>query len=148
MTTIRLTANDGGQCVTAANIHAIRDGAGVLFWTCQEGYSGQSPQQVVYRVDATGQHKVPLEKTVTGRGQLSIIDGALYLNAWNEAEGKVGYLIPVPGWTPYPAAAGVDLGPIQQRLTQIETALGNIGGGSLSERYTQALERLCAFFGL
>jgi len=108
MTITKLTANDGGQCVTAANIHSIKDGAGVLFWTCQEGYSGRGPEQVVYRIDSSGQRKVTLEKTVTGRGQFSIIDGALFLNAWNEAEGKIGYIIPVPGWTPYPPSAGVD----------------------------------------
>lgn len=158
MPVIRLTANDGGQCVTGANIHAAKDGAGVLWWTCQEGFSGRPPEQVVYRIDAGVQRKVTLEKTVTGRGQLSIIDGQLYLDAWNETEGKVGYLIPVPGWTPYPPAQGVpgpagpqgpkgdkgDTGPIGPQGPQ-----GPAGdGGGLSARYTQALERLCAWLGI
>lgn len=153
----RLTASDGGTCVTAANIHAIKDGAGVLFWTCQEGYAGRSPEQVVYRIDGSGvQSKITLPKVVSGRGQLSLIDGQLYLNAWNEAEGKVGYLIPVPGWTPYPAAGAGPQGPQgPQGVPGPKGDKGETGpqgpagsGGGLSARYTQALERLCAWLGI
>lgn len=143
MPIIRLTANDGGACVTAANIHAIRDGAGILWWTCQEGYSGRGPEQVVYRIDGGIQSKVALEKTVSGRGQLSIIDSQLYLNAWSESEGKVGYLIPIPGWTPYPAAGAGPAGPQGPQGPKGDTGAqgpAGSGGGALEPGDRKALD--------
>jgi hypothetical protein len=40
------------------------------------------------------------------------------------------------------------LGAIEQRLTAIETALGNLDSVGLDARYTVALERLCGLLGI
>lgn len=111
MPIIRFAPNDGGFAITGANIKHLRDGAGVIFWTAQISYSGRA-EQVVYRIEPSGaQSKVVLPKVVSGRGDFVLDSGQLYLDAWAEGEGKVAYGIPVPGWTPYPAAGVGPQGP-------------------------------------
>jgi hypothetical protein len=106
MNITRVTTGGFGSAVTGADISAQVDGSGAIFWTCQVGIKDQPSQQTVFRIDPeTGiQERVPMPIVLTGRGQLTIINGQLVLCAWNEKEGKVGYFVPVPKWVPTPAA--------------------------------------------
>ena len=90
------------------------DGAGVLFLSCFVGKS-----QRVYKLVAGAWVAVSLEADPTARGVLDVdTDGRCYLTAWDDRAAAL-WRIPVPGWV---------------RPAQ---------GGGLSERYREALTRLC-----
>jgi hypothetical protein len=84
--------------VTGADISTVRDASdGTLYWSCQVAVPQQAPQQAVYHWINNVSTRHPIEKTVTGRGQLVVLNGQLWLNAWNESESpRKGYLILIP----------------------------------------------------
>lgn len=84
--------------VTAADISAAYDHAdGSIYWTCQVSIKDAPPQQAVYHLVNGKSTRLPVQKTVTGRGMFRVLNGHLYLTAWNEAEKpKRGYGIPIP----------------------------------------------------
>lgn len=86
---------------------------------------------------------------ILGQGGLCLQgDGSLW------AVGYVGYgdnqsirAVPVPGFAPWAAQRGPQ-GPQGPRGDPGPQGPAGSGGGVLSARYTQAIERLCAFFGI
>lgn len=110
---------DTPGAISGADISSATDGAGVLFYSYQMARSGQPPLQVVRRRLANGTfdpNPVPLPMTVTGRGQLSVDGGVLYLTAWQESGIKTGWRIPVPGWVAAAPAAGGGLTAAERAL--------------------------------
>lgn len=96
---------DTPGAISAADISSAESADGVIFYSYQQKTSGGPPMQAVYRRMPDGSYEpVPLERRVTGRGQLSAEAGELWLTAWDEAVSpKVGWRIKVPG---YVAPAG------------------------------------------
>lgn len=96
---------DTPGAISAADISSAESADGVIFYSYQQKTSGGPPMQAVYRRMPDGSYEpVPLERRVTGRGQLSAEAGELWLTAWDEsASPKVGWRIKVPG---YVAPAG------------------------------------------
>lgn len=80
--------------------------------------------------------EVPYEPFCTGRG--SINGGGKWI-AWTDLDFFMG---PIPGFVPYTTQQGPkgDPGPAGPP--------GPAGTGGLSARYTEALERLCAWLGI
>ena len=92
--------------------------------------------------------EVPYEPFCTGRG--SINGGGKWI-AWTDLDFFMG---PIPGFVPYPPAGQGPAGPAGPQGPQgVAGPVGpqgpaGDGGGGLSARYTQALERLCAWLGV
>lgn len=109
---------------------------------------------------------VPLSPFCSGRGSVST------QGHWIAWEGATYFTGTLPGFVPLPAGAQGPIGPAGPRgATGLTGATGpagaqgpqgpkgdtgpqgqpgapGSGSGSLSARYTQALDRLCAFFGI
>lgn len=97
---ITLIPAAGTNPYSGATISVVRSGDGSLFWSCQS-----DDKQVVFHQVGKASTLVALPFTPSGRGQLSVLDGALYLVTWNEhAEGGYpagAYLIgPIEGYAP------------------------------------------------
>lgn len=138
--------------ISGADISAVRDGSdGSIFWSCQVSVSGAPPEQHVYRYDGHASTVVPLERTVTGRGQLTVLNGQLWLCAWNESDSpKRGYLIQIPQCrSPEPlrgpaGAPGVPgpQGPAGPKGDTGDPGPAGGGGGALTDEQAGALQWL------
>lgn len=92
---------DTPGAISGADISSATDGAGVLFYSYQMAVPGAPPVQVVRRRLPSGvTEPVALPMTVTGRGQLCVDGGALWLTAWQETGGKTGWRIPIAEFVP------------------------------------------------
>ena len=92
---------DTPGAISGADISSATDGAGVLFYSYQMAVSGQPPVQAVRRRLPNGTTEpIALPLTVTGRGQLCVDGGALWLTAWQEVGPKTGWRIPIAEWVP------------------------------------------------
>ena len=120
---------DTPGAISGADISSAPSADGAIFYSYQQkGPPNAPPVQVVFKRLSNGTaQQVPLPMQVTGRGQLSVENGALYLTAWQESGIKTGWRIPVPGYVP---------------------TLPPAGGGTLPPRYVAALNRLCQFLGI
>ena len=98
---------DTPGAISAADISSAPSADGAIFYSYQQKTSGL-PVQAVYRRAPDGSGApVPIERRVTGRGQLSVEGGALVLTAWDEAAiPKVAWRIEVPGYVPFASAPG------------------------------------------
>jgi hypothetical protein len=105
--------------VHGANPSSKTDANGVLFYAC---FAGSTMH--VYKMVGGAAVEVTLEHACTARGLLDVdSDGAAYLTGWDDHATALWRMV-VPGFAPIPKAGG------------------------LSARYTKALDRLCAFFGI
>ncbi len=98
---------DTPGAISAADISSAPSADGAIFYSYQQKTSGL-PVQAVYRRAPDGSvAPVPIERRVTGRGQLSAEGGALVLTAWDEAASpKTAWRIEVPGYVPFATAPG------------------------------------------
>ena len=98
---------DTPGAISAADISSAPSADGAIFYSYQQKTSGL-PVQAVYRRAPDGSvAPVPIERRVTGRGQLSVEGGVLVLTAWDEAASpKVAWRIEVPGYVPFASAPG------------------------------------------
>jgi len=98
---------DTPGAISAADISSAPSADGAIFYSYQQKTSGL-PVQAVYRRAPDGSvAPVPIERRVTGRGQLSAEGGVLVLTAWDEAASpKVAWRIEVPGYVPFASAPG------------------------------------------
>ena len=102
---------DTPGAISGADISSIPSADGAIFYSYQQARKNESPLQVVRKRLPDGTSSpVDLPMHVTGRGQLSAEGGELVLTAWNEAGGKTGWRIPVPGYiapaAPIPVPGG------------------------------------------
>jgi len=98
---------DTPGAISAADISSAPSADGAIFYSYQQKTSGL-PVQAVYRRAPDGSvAPVPIERRVTGRGQLSVEGGVLVLTAWDEAASpKAAWRIEVPGYVPFASAPG------------------------------------------
>lgn len=122
------------------------DAAGVLFLSAFVG-----SVQRVYKLVGSAWQEVPMEHQATARGEIDIdTDGVLYLTAWDDHATGL-WRMKVPGFQPVnlrgPAGPAGPQGP--QGIPGPQGPAGPAGsGGSLSARFTEALERTCAWLGI
>ncbi len=98
MDAMQLVPAAGSTPYTGATISVARSADGSIFWSCQ----ADDQQKVFHQVGAAST-LVELPFAPTGRGQLAVLGGELYLVTWNEhtsGECKAGaYLIgPIAGY--------------------------------------------------
>ena len=115
---------DTPNAISAADISSVSSADGAIFYSYQQKTSGP-PMQAVYRRAPDGSYEpVPLERRVTGRGQLSAEAGELWLTAWDEAASpKVAWRLAVPGYVPFASAPGG--GPVAAEDAAPIAALGS-----------------------
>lgn len=95
---------DTPGAISAADISSAPSGDGAIFYSYQMKSTAGPPVQAVRRWQNGTSAPVPLPRAVTGRGQLSIDGGALWLTAWDEAASpKAAWRFAIPG---YVAPAG------------------------------------------
>lgn len=90
---------DTPGAISAADISSAPSGDGAIFYSYQMKSPAGPPIQAVRRWQNGTSAPVPLPRTVTGRGQLSVDGGALWLTAWDEAANpKVAWRFAIPGY--------------------------------------------------
>lgn len=154
----------GANHVLGAGCCCVHPGNGnQYFWDCVQ-WDGPRQDLNIYRLVAkTGawEHVVTfegVEDAVRGfeRGQVQIgMGGALIIGTtlipkgvpYVTKQGFQGMRCRIPNIDDPWGDAGL-MARFEQRLTDIETALGNLGSVGLDARYTVALERLCGLLGI
>jgi len=116
---------DTPGAISAADISSAPSADGAIFYSYQQKTSGL-PVQAVYRRAPDGSvAPVPIERRVTGRGQLSVEGGVLVLTAWDEAASpKAAWRIEVPGYVPFASAPGGGGGPAAAEDAEAIAPLG------------------------
>jgi hypothetical protein len=123
---------------------------GSRFWATLAKQGGVL-KLVVYQTNNAGALiQTWADSGIIGQGAGLVLQGDGSL----EAVGYVAYgdaatmrAVPVPGWKPWPSGAGTP-GPQGPRGPQGPPGPPDPGGAGLSQRYQQALERLCQFLSL
>ena len=94
--TTRLVTPSGFEGYAGATVTAYQSGDGSVFWACNAKYPDGSFQEAVFHQVGDHSELVSLPKPVAGRGSLVVINGELFLAAWDGP--NVAYLERVPGW--------------------------------------------------
>jgi hypothetical protein len=151
--------------VHGASPSSYADADGVVFFS-----TFTNGGQRVYKLVGGQPQEVVLEHLPTARGRLSVEPTGLWLTAWDDGHTAL-WRMAVPGWKPWPAPPGPAgrtilngivgdfyLNTAETRLYGPKTTAGwgsgisligpSSGGATLSARYVQAMERLCAWFGI
>lgn len=85
---MNLTIPTGYNVYTGADISAVVDADGAIFWSSQAKFpDGRNGQIVVKQLNAQVE-VIPLPEYVTGRGQLNWSPAGLFLSVWNEIPPK------------------------------------------------------------
>lgn len=100
---------DTPGAISAADISSAPSGDGAIFYSYQMKSPAGPPIQAVRRWQNGTSAPVPLPRAVTGRGQLSVDGGALWLTAWDEAASpKAAWRFAIPDYiAPATAPGGV-----------------------------------------
>lgn len=128
---------DTPGAISAADISSAPSGDGAIFYSYQMKSPAGPPIQAVRRWQNGASTPVPLPRAVTGRGQLSVDGGALWLTAWDEAASpKVAWRFAIPGYVaPATAPGGVAAEPAAELPNGGAAYLDNVavfGNGVLS----------------
>lgn len=140
----------GFKLYGGATVTTITDGSGAEWIACcARKLSNDTFGFYLFR----NRVEVPYQPFCTGRG--SINGGGKWI-AWTNEDFFTGQ---IPGFVPFPAAGQGTPGPVgpqgpagpqgPQGVPGPQGPAGPAGsGGGLSARYTEALERLCAWLGI
>jgi hypothetical protein len=80
---------------TGADISAVVDAEGSIFWSCQAHYPDGRFGQIVVKQTNGEAEVIPLPEFVTGRGQLNYSPVGLFLSVWNETAPKTPKLFQI-----------------------------------------------------
>lgn len=95
----------------------VKDGTGVLWY-------------IVYSIDSAGAltQRMKLGPNA-GQGYIDVDNGWLIVTLFRQAgDGQPSDRVPVPGWVRWPDPLA-RIAALEQRMTELETALGNVAAG-------------------
>lgn len=144
-----LVLPNGWQCMGSPAPDFVPSADGSVFYGVQAKFNGGN---YVYSVwwQRAGQIAQRVDSGTSGQGQLRGAGGPLWCVRYPEpGDGKLPVVIEITQYVPWPAGTG-PAGPQGPKGDKGDPGPAGApgGGGGLNERYTQALERLCAWLGI